>query len=30
MRGAGKNIGDVAQSLADWLRSKAPLIEERG
>lgn len=27
LRGAGKNIAGVAQSLADWLRSDAPLIE---
>lgn len=30
MRGAGKNIEGVAQSLASWLRSDAPFIEERG
>lgn len=30
MRGAGKNIEGVAQRLADWLRSNAPFIEERG
>ncbi|MEN3033122.1 very short patch repair endonuclease [Chromobacterium amazonense] len=29
LRGAGKNIEGVAQSLADWLRSDAPLIEVR-
>lgn len=30
LRGAGKNIEGVAGSLADWLRSDAPLIEVRG
>ncbi|MBX9722088.1 MAG: DNA mismatch endonuclease Vsr, partial [Candidatus Obscuribacterales bacterium] len=30
LRGAGKNIEGVAQSLADWLRSDTPLIEVRG
>lgn len=30
LRGAGKNIEGVAQSLADWLRSNIPFIEERG
>ena len=30
IRGAGKNIEDVAQRLTDWLRGNAPLIEERG
>ena len=29
LRGAGKNTGGVAQSLADWLRSDSPLIEVR-
>ena len=29
LRGAGKKIVGVAQSLADWLRSDAPLIEVR-
>ncbi len=29
IRGACKNIEGVAQSLADWLRSDAPLIEVR-
>ena len=29
LRGAGKKIEGVAQSLADWLRSDAPLIEVR-
>jgi len=27
LRGAGRNIEGVAQSLGDWLRSDAPLIE---
>lgn len=30
LRGAGKNIEGVAQSLAEWLRSDTPLIEVRG
>jgi len=30
IRGAGKNVERVAQRLADWLRSNAPFIEERG
>lgn len=30
IREACKNIEGVAQSLADWLRSSAPFIEERG
>lgn len=30
LRGAGKNIEDVAKSLTDWLRSNDPLIEVRG
>lgn len=30
LRGAGKNIEVVAQSLAEWLRSDTPLIEVRG
>jgi DNA mismatch endonuclease (patch repair protein) len=30
MRGAGKNIEEIAQDLADWLRSDAPLMEKRG
>ena len=30
LRGAGKNIEGVAQSLAEWLRSHTPLIEVRG
>ena len=29
LRGAGKNIEGVAQSLAEWLRSDTPLIEVR-
>ena len=29
LRGAGKNIEGVAKSLAEWLRSDAPLIEVR-
>jgi DNA mismatch endonuclease (patch repair protein) len=29
MRGAGRNIEDVTQSLSDWLRSNAPFIEEQ-
>jgi len=29
LRGAGKNIEGVAQSLSEWLRSVAPLIEVR-
>jgi DNA mismatch endonuclease (patch repair protein) len=30
IRGAQKDIDGVAQSLADWLRSSSPFIEERG
>ncbi len=30
IRGACKNSEGVAQSLADWLRSSTPFIEERG
>ena len=30
VRGTGKDIEGAAQSLANWLRSSAPFIEERG
>ncbi len=30
IRGAGKNVEAVEQSLADWLQDSTPFIEERG